>query len=141
MLPFFGWVQWIVNDIGVQVKSKASREKSIQDCIRAVKAGNSIVIYPEGNFIININIFLISLIFFLNHSFSGTRSQDPLNILDFRLGAFTIAQECGVQVPSSSLSSLSSLSLLLSFSSILPFHPIDPACLSSWDTQCDWFWI
>jgi len=47
-LPFFGWTQWIVEDIGVDVTSKESRAKSMVHLAEIVKQGNSVVVYPEG---------------------------------------------------------------------------------------------
>jgi 1-acyl-sn-glycerol-3-phosphate acyltransferase len=74
-LPFFGWTQWIVKDIGVDVSSKASRDKSIEDCKTVLKKGASIVIYPEG-----------------------TRVKNPPTLGPFKEGAFRIARDAKVQI-------------------------------------------
>lgn len=75
ILPVFGWIQWLVGDIGVNVSSKENRAQSLQKCVDVLKKGSSIVIYPEG-----------------------TRSKIPKQLLPFKHGAFTIAKEAGVPI-------------------------------------------
>eukprot|EP00667_Euglena_gracilis_P022295 EG_transcript_24769 len=75
-LPFFGWTQWLVEDIGVDLSSPAKRKESIAACRRVLEQGEaSVMVYPEG-----------------------TREHDPPHLGEFKKGAFMIAQQAKARV-------------------------------------------
>jgi 1-acyl-sn-glycerol-3-phosphate acyltransferase len=69
MAPFAGWNMRLNRHVLFDRRSKSGIVKMIQDCIRTIKEGSSIMIFPEG-----------------------TRSKDG-NIQRFKDGAFRVALE------------------------------------------------
>jgi len=75
-LPFFGWTQWLVEDIGIDLSSAEGRRKGLADGEDLLRKGiASLVVYPEG-----------------------TRQFDPPRLREFKRGAFCMAQAAKVRV-------------------------------------------
>lgn len=48
-IPFIGWNMWLNRYIGIQRGNKDSAKKMLDDCEKALLAGNSVYIFPEGS--------------------------------------------------------------------------------------------
>lgn len=72
--PLTGWLLWLGGDIPLRRGEKDSVVSMLEECRRTLRAGMSLMIFPEG-----------------------TRSKDG-TLLPFKDGAFQLALECGVPV-------------------------------------------
>jgi 1-acyl-sn-glycerol-3-phosphate acyltransferase len=73
-MPFFGWALWMNGDVAIERGATRSAKKMIADCVRYLKMGIRVNIFPEG-----------------------TRSKTG-QLGKFKDGAFTIAKEAGVEI-------------------------------------------
>ena len=73
-VPFLGWVIWLADFIFIDRSNQRAARQSMQRAAQRIRAGQSIVTFPEG-----------------------TRSQDG-RLLPFKKGAFNLAFEAGVPV-------------------------------------------
>jgi len=73
-IPLIGWAMALAKHIAIRRTDRASQIKTLKDAIETLKAGNSLVTFPEG-----------------------TRSKDG-RIADFKKGPFTMASRAGVRV-------------------------------------------
>jgi 1-acyl-sn-glycerol-3-phosphate acyltransferase len=73
-VPFLGWVIWLAGFIFIDRRDQAAARRSLARAAERIRAGQSIVAFPEG-----------------------TRSLDG-RLLPFKMGAFALAFEAGVPV-------------------------------------------
>jgi 1-acyl-sn-glycerol-3-phosphate acyltransferase len=73
-IPIFGWSMWMAGFIFIDRKNAGSARRSIEAGAAAVRAGKSIVVFPEG-----------------------TRSSDG-ELLEFKKGGFVLAIRAGVPI-------------------------------------------
>ena len=73
-MPFFGWALWMNGDVAIERGAARSTKKMIADCIKHLRNGIRVNIFPEG-----------------------TRSKTGV-IGKFKDGAFIIAKEAGVDI-------------------------------------------
>ena len=73
-IPLIGWAMLFAKHIAIRRSDRASQMQTLKDAIETLKAGNSLVTFPEG-----------------------TRSKDG-RIMDFKKGPFTMAARAGVRV-------------------------------------------
>jgi len=73
-VPFLGWVIWLADFIFIDRRDREAAMASLAEAAVRIRAGQSIVAFPEG-----------------------TRSRDG-NLLPFKKGAFALAFEAGVPV-------------------------------------------
>lgn len=73
-VPFLGWVIWLAGFIFIDRGRRGAARRSLQHAAHHIRAGQSIVAFPEG-----------------------TRSRDG-HLLPFKKGPFLLAQEAGVPI-------------------------------------------
>ena len=73
-IPLIGWAMRFAKHIAIRRTDRASQLKTLKDAIETLKAGNSLVTFPEG-----------------------TRSKDG-RLCDFKKGPFTMAARAGVRI-------------------------------------------
>jgi 1-acyl-sn-glycerol-3-phosphate acyltransferase len=73
-VPLFGWALWALGYVAVDRQSVASRKLSVQQSRKVLKEGNSMLFFPEGG-----------------------RSKDG-QLKPFKMGAFSVAKETGVDI-------------------------------------------
>jgi 1-acyl-sn-glycerol-3-phosphate acyltransferase len=73
-VPFLGWVIWLADFIFIDRGHRGAARRSLKQAARRIRAGQSIVAFPEG-----------------------TRSRDG-HLLPFKKGPFLLALEAGVPV-------------------------------------------
>ncbi|HEY6880558.1 MAG TPA: lysophospholipid acyltransferase family protein [Polyangiales bacterium] len=73
-VPFIGWNMWLNDYVGLTRGDKQSIAKMLDECRDHLRAGSSVMLFPEG-----------------------TRSTDG-EIKSFKHGAFTLAKELGLSV-------------------------------------------
>ncbi|HEX7553625.1 MAG TPA: lysophospholipid acyltransferase family protein, partial [Geothrix sp.] len=73
-VPFLGWVIWLADFIFIDRGHRGAARRSLKQAARRIRAGQSIVAFPEG-----------------------TRSRDG-HLLPFKKGSFLLALEAGVPV-------------------------------------------
>jgi 1-acyl-sn-glycerol-3-phosphate acyltransferase len=73
-VPFLGWVIWLADFIFIDRGHRGAARRSLKQAALRIRAGQSIVAFPEG-----------------------TRSRDG-HLLPFKKGPFLLAQEAGVPV-------------------------------------------
>jgi 1-acyl-sn-glycerol-3-phosphate acyltransferase len=73
-VPFLGWVIWLADFIFIDRGHRGAARRSLKQAATRIRAGQSIVAFPEG-----------------------TRSRDG-HLLPFKKGPFLLAQEAGVPV-------------------------------------------
>jgi 1-acyl-sn-glycerol-3-phosphate acyltransferase len=73
-VPFLGWVIWLADFIFIDRGHRGAARRSLKQAARRIRAGQSIVAFPEG-----------------------TRSRDG-HLLPFKKGPFLLAREAGVPV-------------------------------------------
>lgn len=73
-IPILGWSMWMAGFVFIDRKSPAAAKRSIERAAASVKAGRSIVIFPEG-----------------------TRG-DGTTLLPFKKGGFVLAMQSGVPI-------------------------------------------
>jgi len=73
-IPLIGWAMGFAKHIAIRRTDRASQLKTLKDAVSMLKAGNSLVTFPEG-----------------------TRSKDG-RLGDFKKGPFTMAGRAGVRV-------------------------------------------
>ena len=73
-IPLVGWAMGFAKHIAISRMDRASQLKTLKDAIDTLKAGNSLVTFPEG-----------------------TRSKDG-RLAEFKKGPFTMASRAGVRV-------------------------------------------
>ena len=74
-IPLFGWLCIISGQVLVENSDETSRKEAFQTLIKSATDGISYMIYVEG-----------------------TRSSDPYTLLDFKSGAFRLAQKTGIPI-------------------------------------------
>lgn len=73
-IPLIGWAMGYAKHIAIRRMDRASQLKTLKDAVETLKAGNSLVTFPEG-----------------------TRSKDG-RLAEFKKGPFTMAGRAGVRV-------------------------------------------
>jgi len=73
-IPLIGWAMSWAKHIAIRRMDRASQIQTLKDAVDTLKAGNSLVTFPEG-----------------------TRSKDG-RVIDFKKGPFTMAARAGVRV-------------------------------------------
>lgn len=74
LVPFLGWMMWMADYVPIRRGDARSRQAMMDRCLRHLRRGSSILMFPEG-----------------------TRSRDG-EIQAFRRGAFSVAVEAGAKV-------------------------------------------